>query len=78
MPILHGRITKGTYSALLEKIDKQLSGWKMDKLSFAGGVTLAKLVLNAIPTFAMQTIQLPKLLCDAIDSVKTSISHAAQ
>ena len=67
MPILHGKISKGTYAAILEKIDERLSGWKVDRLSFAGRVTLAKSVLNAIPSYAMQTIKLPRSLCDAID-----------
>ena len=67
MPILHGKISKGIYAAILEKIDKRLSGWKVDRLSFVGRVTLAKSVLNAIPSYVMQTIKLPRSLCDTID-----------
>ncbi|CAN1745014.1 Protein DETOXIFICATION 42 [Linum perenne] len=48
-------------------MDKKLAGWKANNLSLAGRVTLASSVLNAIPSFVMQTAFLPVHVCEAID-----------
>ncbi|CAL1398235.1 unnamed protein product [Linum trigynum] len=67
VPVLHGRITKSTYKFILDRIDQKLTSWKARTLSLAGRVTLAVSVLNALPTYAMQTTCLPLSICDAID-----------
>ncbi|CAN1188455.1 Putative ribonuclease H protein At1g65750 [Linum perenne] len=48
-------------------MDKKLADWKANNLSLAGRVTLASSVLNAIPSFVMQTAFLPALVCEAIN-----------
>ncbi|CAN1782186.1 Putative ribonuclease H protein At1g65750, partial [Linum perenne] len=60
VPILHGRISKDTYSYILERMRKKLDGWKCNTLSLARRVTLALYVLNSIPSYAMQTGSLAK------------------
>ncbi|CAN1123634.1 Putative ribonuclease H protein At1g65750 [Linum perenne] len=67
VPILHGRVTKQTYSYVLDRLDNKLAGWKAENLSLAGRVTLASSVLNSIPSYVMQTAFLPVSLCDQID-----------
>ncbi|CAN1808124.1 Putative ribonuclease H protein At1g65750 [Linum perenne] len=67
VPILHGRVTKQTYSYILDRLDNKLAGWKAENLSLAGRVTLASSVLNSIPSYVMQTAFLPISLCDQID-----------
>ncbi|CAN1281473.1 Putative ribonuclease H protein At1g65750 [Linum perenne] len=67
VPILHGRVTKATYEYILHRMDEKLAGWKAHNLSLAGRVTLASSVLNAIPSYAMQTAFLPVSICDSID-----------
>ncbi|CAN1181076.1 Putative ribonuclease H protein At1g65750 [Linum perenne] len=67
IPLLHGRSTNAHYKYILENLDSRLSGWKSDSLSLAGRVTLASSVLNAIPSFAMQTSMLPNHICEQID-----------
>ncbi|CAI0429274.1 unnamed protein product [Linum tenue] len=67
VPVLHGRITKQTYKYIMDKIDQRLAGWKADNLSLAGRVTLAMSVLNALPSYAMQTAMLPASVCDYLD-----------
>ncbi|CAN0870549.1 Putative ribonuclease H protein At1g65750 [Linum grandiflorum] len=67
MPVIHGRPVKGDYEFILDNIDRRLAGWKAKTLSLAGRVTLATSVLNAIPSFAMQTVALPDQICVAID-----------
>ncbi|CAN1130010.1 Putative ribonuclease H protein At1g65750 [Linum perenne] len=59
VPILHGRVTKHTYSYILDRLDRKLAGWKADNLSLAGRVTLASSVLNSIPSYIMKTSFLP-------------------
>ncbi|XP_019189019.1 PREDICTED: uncharacterized protein LOC109183394 [Ipomoea nil] len=53
VPSLHGRVTKDHCKAILDRV--------------RGRQILAQSVLNAIPTYAMQTMLLPKGVCDAID-----------
>ncbi|CAN1292133.1 Putative ribonuclease H protein At1g65750 [Linum perenne] len=48
-------------------MDKKLACWKANNLSLAGRVTLATSVLNAIPSYIMQTALLPAHICDKID-----------
>ncbi|CAN1142695.1 Putative ribonuclease H protein At1g65750 [Linum perenne] len=68
VPVLHGRINKGTHKYLIERIDKKLEGWKRNTLSLAGRVTLASSVLNSIPAYAMQTTLLPASITKDIDA----------
>ncbi|XP_019152396.1 PREDICTED: uncharacterized protein LOC109149189 [Ipomoea nil] len=67
VPSLHGRITKEHYRSILDRVQSKLEGWKTRFLSLAGRQVLTQSVLNAIPSYAMQTMFLPKGVCDAID-----------
>ncbi|CAN1830416.1 Putative ribonuclease H protein At1g65750 [Linum perenne] len=67
VPLLHGRVTRSTYEFILARMDKKLAGWKANNLSLAGIVTLASSVLNAIPSYVMQSSFLPVYICEAID-----------
>lgn len=60
---IYGRVTNSSYNDLFEGINGQLEGWRAKVLSMAGRVTLAKSVLNAIPTYAMQRSFLHKGVC---------------
>ncbi|XP_031099806.1 uncharacterized protein LOC116004005 [Ipomoea triloba] len=63
----HGRTTKHDFSSLLDRIKGRMEGWKTRTLSLAGRITLAKSVLNSIPTYAMQTAVLPAGVCAEIE-----------
>ncbi|KAH9673337.1 reverse transcriptase domain-containing protein [Citrus sinensis] len=41
MPLIHSRINRATYQSILDKVEKQLTGWNAAHLSFAGRITLA-------------------------------------
>lgn len=69
VPILHKRASKETYNFILEKVTQRLSSWKSRNLSFAGRVTLTKSVLQALPTYAMQTVNLPMSVCEEVDKI---------
>ncbi|CAN1215673.1 Putative ribonuclease H protein At1g65750 [Linum perenne] len=49
-------------------MQSKLAGWKRNTLSLAGWITLAQSVLNAIPTYAMQSSSLPQHTTSRIDS----------
>ncbi|CAN1177926.1 Putative ribonuclease H protein At1g65750 [Linum perenne] len=67
VPLLHGRVKHSTYDFILSRLDVKLAGWKANNLSLAGRVTLASSVLNAIPSYVMQTALLPASICEGID-----------
>lgn len=48
---------------------QRLSNWKARTLSFAGRVTLAKSVIQSMPTYVMQSSILPRTTCDEIDKL---------
>lgn len=48
-------------------MDKRLTNWKAKTLSFVGRLTLTKSVVQALPTYVMQSALIPRYLCDEID-----------
>ncbi|GAU31728.1 hypothetical protein TSUD_215290 [Trifolium subterraneum] len=48
------------FEHLVDKVRRKLSGWKATNLSFAGRVTLAKSVIQAVPIYSMMTTPIPK------------------
>ena len=67
MPLLHLRVNKATYQTILDKVDKQLTGWNAAHLSIAGQITLAHSVLQVMPIYAMQTTLLPAAVLGKIE-----------
>lgn len=67
VPIHHNRVSRQTYQFWLDKANQRLSGWKAHALSFAGRIILTQSVLAALPTYVMQTINLPKQVCGELD-----------
>lgn len=68
VPILHRKVNRRTFRFILDKIDQRLSTWKAKTLSFAGRVTLTKSVLQALPSYVMQSAYIPRHICDEIDN----------
>ncbi|CAL9017859.1 unnamed protein product, partial [Prunus brigantina] len=69
MPLLHSRVTKGTYESLVDKVKHRLASWKGKFLSLAGKATLIQAVTASIPIYAMQTTKLPVSVCDDLDKL---------
>lgn len=69
MPLIHSRVNKHTYAALLDEIQSRLSSWKSKVLSMAGRLTLISSVTASIPIYSMQTAKLPVQLCHDIDKL---------
>ncbi|KAL4289808.1 hypothetical protein GQ457_14G017730 [Hibiscus cannabinus] len=55
VPLLHKRVSKDTYAYLLDKMKARLPGWAANTLTLAGRITLAKAVLQAIPSYVIQS-----------------------
>ncbi|XP_028120068.1 uncharacterized protein LOC114317531 [Camellia sinensis] len=68
-PLLHSRINKTLFNEILEKLKQRLSGWKARHLSFAGRTTLIQAVTSVIPSYNMQTMELPRKFCDEVDRI---------
>lgn len=66
VPILHDRVSRHSFQFILDKVDKMLSNWKAKMLSFVGRLTLTKSVIQAFPTYVMQSSLIPRHLCDDI------------
>ncbi|KAA3453866.1 reverse transcriptase [Gossypium australe] len=69
VPLLHDRVTKNTLNFIVDKIRRKLQSWDARKLAVAGRITLAQSVLLSIPTYFMQTMMIPKGVCDTIEKL---------
>lgn len=67
VPILHKKVNNHTYQFILEKVNQILSNWKAKNLSIAGRDTLS--VFQALLSYVMQTVSLPKAICDKVDKI---------
>ncbi|KAI5349115.1 hypothetical protein L3X38_002002 [Prunus dulcis] len=73
MPLLHSRVTKGTFMGIVDKVHKRLASWKSKLLSFAGRTTLIQAVMSAMPVYAMQTAKLPMSTCEDLDKLNRNV-----
>ena len=69
LPTLIGRTKYLSFSNLKDRVWKKLQGGKGKMLSRAGKEVLIKAVAQSIPTYSMGVFQLPKKLCDELDSM---------
>lgn len=69
VPLLHERVTKSTLSFIVDKIRRKLHNWEARKLSIAKIITLAQSVLLTIPNYFMQSLSIPKGVCDEIEHI---------
>lgn len=78
VPLLHKAPTRATYDFILEKTQKSLSSWKASTLSLAGRATLAKSVVAALPSYFMQTMLIPKGVCEKLDQIQRNFGWGAE
>lgn len=67
VPTLSEKVAKATFQHVIDRVDKQLRGWRTKCLSLAVRVTLIKSTLIAIPAYTMQTCWFPRAICDEFD-----------
>jgi len=62
-----GRLGKSDWNPLIEKVNQRPEGWKEKLLSLEGHITLANVVLLAIPLYFLSFFRMPKWVERCID-----------
>ena len=68
LPMVGGKSKVNTFKDIQEKITKRVMGWKEKFISKVGREILIKTIALAIPIYSMGIFQIPKALCDKINS----------
>ncbi|KAG8381208.1 hypothetical protein BUALT_Bualt06G0098300 [Buddleja alternifolia] len=76
VPIIHERVSPGTYRDLIDRVQARLSSWKAKLLNFAGRITLVKSVMAALPVHTMQSAWLPQGTCKHLDKLNRAFLWA--
>jgi hypothetical protein len=58
------------FQYIIDQVSAKLSNWKAQQLSFAGRVTLAKSVIEAVPIYPMMTNKIPKSCLEEIQKLQ--------
>ena len=69
LPAIIGRSKMKTFEGIKGRIWDRINGWKENFLSQVRKEVLLKAVIQAIPTYTMNVFQLPKTLCNDINSM---------
>ena len=69
LPSIIGKSKIDVFAEIKERVGRKLSGWKGKILSISGREILIKAVAQAILMYTMSCFQLPKGLCDEIESM---------
>lgn len=72
LPFMIGRSKKEIFSYKHDRVWKKLNGWKEKTLSQAKNEDLIKLVVQAIPTYAMSVFLLPSSIISITRRVRNS------
>ena len=72
LPSMIGRSKKTIFSFVKDKAWQRIQGWKRKLLSKAGKEILLKIMVQAIPSYAMQVFLLPITLCAEIERMMNS------
>ncbi|KAL7215762.1 hypothetical protein ACSBR1_027827 [Camellia fascicularis] len=72
VPLVHGRLNRGLFNDIVSKMQKRLSGWRASTLSMAGRASLITSATSAIPSYTIQTLLLPKSVCNDIDKMNSN------
>ncbi|MCI31176.1 putative ribonuclease H protein, partial [Trifolium medium] len=70
VPLIGRAPKKHDFQYVIDQVHAKLSVWKANQLSFAGRVTLAKSVIEAIPIYPMMTTVVPKSCLDEIQKLQ--------
>ncbi|XP_040994311.1 uncharacterized mitochondrial protein AtMg00310-like [Juglans microcarpa x Juglans regia] len=67
LPAVVGNSKYNAFRGIKERVWKKINNWKNSFLSVAGKDVLIKVVLQAVPTYTMSVLQLPKQLCKELN-----------
>ena len=68
LPMVRGKSKVRTFKELQERVTKQVMGWKEKHISKLGKEVLIKTIAQVIPTYLMSLSNIPKTICDGINS----------
>jgi len=69
MPTIIGRSKREVFNYIQDRIWQKLKWWKERHLSYAGKTVLIQVVAQAIPTYIMSCLHLPKGFCNHIEKM---------
>ena len=69
LPSLIGKGKRASFNYIKERVWRKLQEWEGKLLSQAGREVLIKVVIQAIPTYAMGCFKLPMGLCNEIEVI---------
>ncbi|KAE8723919.1 hypothetical protein F3Y22_tig00011277pilonHSYRG00017 [Hibiscus syriacus] len=69
IPLFHKRFTRDTFQFIVDKVNNNLNGWTMYKLSLASPITFAKATLLAILNYFMKTVLISRNICEKIEQI---------
>lgn len=67
VPLIHSRVTKLTFTPILQKVQQKLSSWQGPFLNIAGRSVLIKSILSVVPYYFMQSLLIPKGIIKEIE-----------
>ena len=67
-PIKHSSMHQD-FGFVIERVQKRLTGWKANLLSFAGRLVLTQSVITTVPNYAMQFVALPTKVLSNVDKL---------
>lgn len=70
VPLTERAPRKSDFQFVLDQVNEKLTAWKAKNLSFAGRMTLAKSVIEAIPIYPMMTAKMPKSCLEEIEKIE--------
>nr|XP_023912601.1 uncharacterized protein LOC112024185 [Quercus suber] len=72
LPSIIGKSKAQMFAEVKDRVAKKLAGWKGKLLSIGGREILIKAVAQTVPTYTMSCFQLPKTLCQDLESLMRS------
>jgi hypothetical protein len=66
VPLIGRAPRRQDFQYLIDQVSVKLAAWKANQLSLAGRLTLAKSVIEAVPTYPMMSSRIPKTCLDEI------------
>ncbi|XP_031120447.1 uncharacterized protein LOC116023586 [Ipomoea triloba] len=69
IPMLQQRVSRTTFTNVLDKMRRKLSTWKAKSLSIANRRILVQSSLSTVPTYSMHSMALPVSTCNDINKI---------
>nr|POE55509.1 putative ribonuclease h protein [Quercus suber] len=68
-PLFLSKTPSKDFKYLADRLETKLTGWRSKTLSRAGRTTLIKSVAQAIPNYAMSSLNIPSGVCNKLDAL---------